>query len=52
MPFGGLPPSPWAGGIPLEDPAYNAEPDIENQHAALDWGSPGKQHKTLNKYDD
>lgn len=50
--FGLLPPLPWAGGGPIEDEAYNREPDNENQRAALDWGNPGKQHRTLNRYDD
>ncbi|MDD2709470.1 MAG: hypothetical protein PHV34_15900 [Verrucomicrobiae bacterium] len=50
--FGPLPPVPWAGGGPIEDQAYNHEPDNENHRASVDWGDPGKQHKTLNKYDD
>ena len=50
--FGPLPPQPWAGGNAIEDAAYNIEHDNENEHALLDWGSPGKQHKTINKYDD
>ena len=50
--FGILPPTPWAGGGPIEDQAYNQEPDNENARASVDWGNPGKQHQTLNKYDD
>jgi hypothetical protein len=50
--FGPLPPEPRAERSPIEHEAYNREPDNENQRAALDWGNPGKQHKTLNKYDD
>jgi hypothetical protein len=47
-----MPPLPWAGGLAVEDPAYNTEPDDENAQATKDWGNPGKQHKTLNKHDD
>lgn len=50
--FGPLPPQPWAGGYAVEDAAYNIEHDNENEYALLDWGNPGKQHKTINKYDD
>jgi hypothetical protein len=50
--LGAKPPPPWAGGSAIEDQAYNVEPDDENAQAALDWGNPGKQHKTLNKYND
>ena len=50
--FGPMPPPPWAGGLPIEAPAYNQEHDDENEYAESDWGNPGKQHRTINKYDD
>lgn len=50
--FGSMLPTPWAGAGPIEDQAYNQEPDNENALASVDWGNPGKQHQTLNKYDD
>jgi hypothetical protein len=50
--LGAKPAPPRAGGSPVEDQAYNVEPDDEDAQAALDWGKPGKQHKTINKYND
>lgn len=50
--LGTKPPPPWAGGCPVEDQAYNVEPDDEDAQMASDWGDPGKQHKTINKYND
>ena len=49
--FGALPPLCWPTGIAIEDPAYEVEPDNENGRAALDWGSPGKQHRTISATD-
>lgn len=39
-------------GVGIESLAEGAEPNAEHARAALDWGDPGKQHKTINKYDD
>ena len=50
--LGTKPPPPWAGGSPVEDQAYNVEPDDEDAQAFLDWGDPGKQHQTINNYND
>ena len=50
--LGAKPSPPWAGGSPVEDQAYNVEPDDEDAQASLDWGNPGKQHQTINKYND
>jgi hypothetical protein len=38
---------PW-----VEPHCQNLEQTRDNHHAAKDWGSPGKQHKTDNTYDD
>jgi len=36
----------------IEPAAYAAEVTDDNDNAASDWGSPGKQHKNNNTYDD
>ncbi|MBR3921546.1 MAG: hypothetical protein IKJ45_00390, partial [Kiritimatiellae bacterium] len=50
--FGPMPPLPWAGGCAIEVPAYNCEHDNEGEYGLYDWGNPGKQHKTIGKFDD
>jgi hypothetical protein len=36
----------------IEPAANAAENTEEGENAEYDWGSPGKQHMTLDKYDD
>jgi len=36
----------------IEPPAYDAEPDDENALARSDWGSPGKNHRTIDDASD
>lgn len=49
----GTPPvPPFAGGWAVEQLAYDAEPDDETAFARSDWGKPGKNHKTIDKFDD
>jgi hypothetical protein len=54
-------PNTWAlpGGVyatirPIEGEAVKAADDAmnENDYAPQDWGNPGKNHKTVNKWDD
>jgi hypothetical protein len=40
------------GNRDLENPAYGSEPNIEHGLARRDWGNPGKNHRTLNNYND
>jgi hypothetical protein len=49
--FGSLPPLCWAGGLAIEEPAYEAEPDAEDAKKAVDWADPGKQHRTVSALD-
>lgn len=52
--FGALPPLCWpgpAGGVAVERPAYEAEPDNEGGRAGQDWADPGKQHRTASAAD-
>lgn len=39
-------------GIGIESLAYAAETDVDNTLARSDWGNPGKNHATNDKYDD
>jgi len=36
------------GANAIEDDAGNAETSPEHIYASVDWGSPGKQHATVN----
>lgn len=42
----------YAGDWAVEQGAYDAEPDDDTKFARSDWGAPGKNYKTLDKYDD
>lgn len=47
-------PSPNDAWHPIESAAVNATDNAINEHDywGQDWGNPGKQHQTLNRYDD
>lgn len=47
-------PNAYEGESPawLEPYCQNLEQTQDNDHASADWGAPGKQHKTNNKYND
>jgi len=48
----GVPPAPpYAAGWAYEQQADDAEPDDDTKFARNDWGDPGKNHKTIDKYD-
>ncbi len=49
----GVPDASDAGGnATVEGGAFDAEPDDDNFLAREDWGSPGKNHGTVDRYDD
>jgi hypothetical protein len=50
--FGAMPALPWAFGHPLEEMASRQEKGLEHALARYDWGDPGKNHRTRNKFDD
>jgi hypothetical protein len=50
--FGVPPPHPYAGGYAVEHQAYESEPDDETAFARHDWGDPGKNHRTIDNYND
>jgi hypothetical protein len=47
-------PIPNNGPHPIESEAINSSDNAhdENQRAREDWGSPGKNHQTVDKWDD
>ncbi len=47
-----VPPRPWAFGHPLEEMATRQERSREHRLARQDWGDPGKNHRTLNRWND
>ncbi len=50
--WGSPPPPPHCQGHPLEHQPTEAEPDDDTLFSTLDWGDPGKNHRTIGKYDD
>ncbi len=50
--WGAPPAPPYCQGGALEHKATEAEPDDDTLFSNLDWGDPGKNHKTIGKYDD
>jgi hypothetical protein len=50
LPFSTLPDC-WASGEPIDDQAVDLTPRQQDHRISVDWGSPGKQHKTRD-YDD
>jgi len=51
-PAGAAPGGGYIGNTPIEQQAYQQETSAENTRARQDWGDPGKNHQTLNQFDD
>jgi hypothetical protein len=52
VPAGAAPGGSFIGGTPIEQQAFQQETGPEHGLARQDWGDPGKNHRTLNRFDD
>ncbi|HZF47777.1 MAG TPA: hypothetical protein VE093_03955 [Polyangiaceae bacterium] len=52
VPAGASPDGSFIGGTPIEQQAYQQETGPEHGLARQDWGDPGKNHNTVNRFDD
>jgi hypothetical protein len=52
IPAGAGPGGAFIGGHPIEQQAFQAETSREHAYARSDWGAPGKNHRTVNRWND
>lgn len=52
VPVGAAPGGAFIGGSPIEQQAFQKETSAEHALARQDWSDPGKNHRTLNRFND
>jgi hypothetical protein len=52
VPAGAAPAGGFIGGHPIEQQAFQKETGSRHEVARQDWGDPGKNHRTLNRWND